>query len=227
MKSNLKSIYRIPKGRKEKIYFSFIWVIRLFLIGAIVLEAYYLRWSLFFVTALALTLTLVPIFFERRYSIKIPPEFHLFIVIFIYSAIYLGEVHNFYYKFFWWDSLLHTFAGFAMAIVGFATIFVLYKSEKIKANPLLVTFFAFCFSTMLSILWEIFEFIIDTTLGLNMQKVHIGSGVTDTMVDLILNMAGALVSSIIGFFYLKYGKSRIYNQVLDPFLKKNSKLFKH
>jgi hypothetical protein len=48
-------------------------------------------------------------------------------------------------------------------------------------------------------LWEIFEFLMDSLFGLNMQK----SGLIDTMWDLIVDALGALVISILGYLYLK------------------------
>ncbi len=222
----LNRLFKIPKERIEKIYFLFIWLIRIILIGALILEGIYQQWELFFISALALFLTLLPAFFERRYQIKLPPEFHLFIVLFIYASIYLGEINSFYYRFFYWDIVLHALAGFVLGIVGFAIMFILYKGDKIKASPSAVVFFAFCFSIMLSVIWEIFEFVIDYFFGMNMQKVHIGTGATDTMVDLIVNAIGAFFASLIGYFYLKYGKSRIYHRILNYFVKENPHLFK-
>jgi uncharacterized membrane protein YjdF len=226
MAFNLKELYKLPDEKIERTYFSFIWLIRILLIAALVLEAYYQRIEFFFVTGLALILTLVPILFEKRYKIKVPPGLHLFIVLFIYAGIYLGEVKDFYYRFFWWDTVLHTLAGFALALVGFSVILLLYKTQKIKANPQLIAFFAFCFSTTLSVLWEIFEFSMDIIFKLNMQKVHIGTGVTDTMIDLSVNMIGALIASIMGYFYLKKGKSDIYSKFINYLINKNPRLFK-
>lgn len=221
----LNNLFKVPKDKIERIYFAFIWIIRILLISALILEAIYQRWELFFVTALALILTLVPIFFERKYQIKLPPEFHLISIAFIYASIYLGEIHDFYFRFLWWDTMLHTLAGFVLGIIGFVLMFILYKGDKIKASPITIAFFAFCFSMTAAVIWEIFEFAMDTFFGMNMQKVHIGTGVTDTMIDLIVNAIGALIASIAGFLYLKYGKSKIYHRIIGVFVKDNPKLF--
>jgi hypothetical protein len=227
MKTNLKSIFKFPKGKTEQIYFSFIWIIRLLLISALFIEGFYQQWEFFFVTTLALILTLIPYFFEKKLNIKTPLGFHLFIILFIYAGIYLGEVRNFYYRFLWWGTMLHVLAGFAMGLIGFAIIFLFYKANKIKAHPLMISIFAFCFSNTLSIIWEIFEFSMDTFFGLNMQKTHIGTGVTDTMIDMIVNAIGALIASIIGYIYLKTGRSKLYNKIIKFILRKNPHLTKN
>jgi hypothetical protein len=51
-------------------------------------------------------------------------------------------------------------------------------------------------------LWEIFEFLMDWGLGFNMQR----SGLNDTMTDLMINCAGALVAAGFGFLYVRKGE---------------------
>ncbi len=218
----LKSLFKIPDKKIEKIYFVFSWIIRIMLIGSLILESIYGRGELVFVSGLALFLTLLPAIIESRYQIKMPPEFHIFIVGFIYAGIYLGEVQNFYNRFYWWDNLLHLLSGFVLGMIGFSIIFILDKGTKIKANPSMVAFLGFCFATTLGVFWEVIEFLIDSFFGMNMQKVHIGTGVTDTMIDFLVNATGAIIASVIGFFYLKYGKSKVYHKILNHFIKENS-----
>ena len=140
-------------------------------------------------------------------------------ILFIYASIFLGEVKGYYTRFWWWDTLLHTTFGIALGFVGFMILYVLYKGNKIKASPILVAFFSFCFALALGALWEVFEFIMDQTLGLTMQK----SG-SDTMRDLIVDSIGALISAIAGFIYLKYGHVRVFDRILRRF-KADNKLF--
>lgn len=214
-----------PKKRVDNIYFKFSTIFRIILLVALVIELIEQRWTLVFVTVFALFLTFFPYFFEKRYNIEIPPELHLFIVLFIYASIYLGEVKGYYDKFLWWDTLLHAGSGFALGIIGFAIMYVLYKVHKVKASPSIISFFSFCFALALGALWEIFEFSMDVFFGFNMQKVQIGTGVTDTMLDLIVDSIGALLASIGGYFYLKKGDSFIYTKLINYFEKRNPRLF--
>ncbi|MFT4326908.1 MAG: hypothetical protein ACMXYK_05385 [Candidatus Woesearchaeota archaeon] len=217
---------KTPKEKVSSLYFTISNVFRVLLIIALVIEVFNGRWMLFFVTLLALFLSCFPYFFEKRYRMHIPPEIHAFIVIFIYASIYLGEVHDFYYRFWWWDSVLHAVSGFVLGIIGFGILYALFKGKKLSAKPGTIVFLSFCFALAMGTIWEIFEFAMDTFFGLNMQKVHIGTGVTDTMIDLILDALGALVASILGYFYLKKGDSKIYNRLVTYFEKKNPELFK-
>ena len=75
---------------------------------------------------------------------------------------------------------------------------------------------------MMGGIWEIFEFGMDSFFGLNMQK----SGLVDTMWDLVVDTIGALVISLLGYFYLKRGDSLIFDRVIHRFVKRNPQLFK-
>jgi len=149
---------------------------------------------------------------------------------------------------------------------------------------------------MMGVLWEIFEFLVDEFLGVNMQKARylmnvegvirdirylpddviaglgfyriadiitatsdslatltaycnnnvasivIGSieelletgyidtrfGVMDTMIDLIADSLGALLVSIVGYFYCKKraGADDAFGKIKDQFIEKNPNLFK-
>ena len=73
--------------------------------------------------------------------------------------------------------------------------------------------FAFCFSVTIGSLWEIYEFIGDGLFGLNMQKFMTAQGellvghnaLRDTMKDIIVDVLGALLASVIGMISIRRG----------------------
>ncbi|HOZ35953.1 MAG TPA: hypothetical protein PLK55_03150, partial [archaeon] len=103
--------------RLEKVQKYITYGIILSLIVAVVFEIINKNHEFLFITVLSIILCLVPFFIQRRYKIQLPSEIQLATVLFIYSGIFLGEVNNFYVKYWWWDSLLHTFSGFALGLV--------------------------------------------------------------------------------------------------------------
>lgn len=165
---------------------------------------------------------------EKR-GIRIPSRLYLLYVIFLFCAIFLGEVRNFYYIIPYWDIILHTFSGGMIAALGFSFITLLNDEENVhvKLTPFFVAFFAFNFAIMLGVVWEIYEYTADGLLGLNMQKFALEDGtmligreaLADTMEDLIVDGIGALVISIIGYISLKYNKGWIEKLLI----KKNKK----
>lgn len=158
----------------------------------------------------------LPTFVSKKYKVQIPTNMYILYVIFLYGAIFLGEVRNFYYNVPHWDTILHTFSGAMIGALGFSFVSLMNKEENIPLNltPFFVAFFAFCFAVTLGVIWEIYEFTFDGVLGLNMQKFALEDGtgligraaLADTMKDLIVDAIGAFVMSVVGYISLKYKK---------------------
>ncbi|MBQ8300009.1 MAG: hypothetical protein IJX99_09215 [Clostridia bacterium] len=167
-------------------------------------------------------LTLPNMLFKKK--IQIPTNMYMLYMIFLYCAICLGELRSFYYKIPNWDTILHTFSGGMMGALGFSFVSLLNKTENfhLKLTPSFVALFSFMLSTTLGVLWEVYEFAFDGLLGLNMQKFMLESGemlvgraaVVDTMEDLIVDMFGAFVMSVIGYISLKYKKGWVEKLII-------------
>jgi len=163
-----------------------------------------------------LVLFMIPSFLEHRIKIDVPDTLEVVILFFIFAAEILGEIAEFYHAVPRWDTMLHTANGFLAAAVGFALIDILNREKRfsISLTPLFVAIFAFCFSMTIGVLWEFFEFFMDTVFGMDMQKDTIYKGILDiglhdTMWDLIVNFIGASVFSTLGYFYIKHrGENR-------------------
>ncbi len=152
-------------------------------------------------------------------------------IIFVFASLFLGEIREFYTRFWWWDIALHSFSGILLGIVGFILVHVLNETEEIDLHmkPGFVAFFAFLFAVGMGGLWEIFEFTMDSIFGMNMQKEMLGdpSGLTDTMWDLIVDALGALIIAVLGYGYLKTAKNESFlEQWIEAFIKSNPRLFK-
>ena len=169
-------------------------------------------------------LSLLPLVLRRRMQIYIPPPFEILAILFVFAAVFLGEIRNYYFKFWWWDVALHTSSGFLLGIFGFLLVYALNEEEHIELHmkPRFVALFSFLFAVAAGALWEIFEFAMDTVFGLNMQK----SGLVDTMWDLIVDTIGALVISLLGLYYMKKGGDYFLERWIDRFIKDNPGIFK-
>lgn len=161
----------------------------------------------------------IPSIISKKWKISIPSTMYMIYIIFLYAAIFLGEVRDFYYRIPHWDTILHTFSGAALGALGFSVVSLLNKQEKLNVNlsPFFVALFSFCFAITMGVIWEIYEFSFDGLLHLNMQKFALENGVNlvgraalcDTMKDLIVDSIGALTTSILGYISLKYKKGWI------------------
>ena len=155
----------------------------------------------------------LPAFVNRRFAIAIPSAMQILYFVFLYAAIYLGEVRDFYYRFAFWDDLLHLLSGMMLAVLGFFLVRLLNDSEhrQVRLSAGFVAFFAFTFAVASGAIWEIYEFTIDGLLNTNMQKYATESGMqfvgrdalTDTMGDLIMDTMAALFISLIGYASLQ------------------------
>ncbi len=208
--------------RFDKILLLITYIIRLVLAIAIVTEILNQRWALLFTTSLIFILTFIPTIFEKRFKIDIPLEIEIIIIIFIYASLFLGEIKSFYTTYLWWDILLHISSGIVLGFFGFLILYVLYSQDKVHGSPIWIAVFSFCFAVAIGAIWEIFEFAVDNIFGFNMQK----NGLNDTMWDLIVDSLGALITSTIGYYYLKDKKKGLFNRIILKFVKKNPKFFK-
>lgn len=155
----------------------------------------------------------IPSAIEKKFSIEIPNKMEVMYFIFLYCAIYLGEVRNFYYLIPYWDVILHAFSGAMLGALGFSLVSYLNEMEFLDMNlsPFFVALFAFCFALASGAVWEIYEFLADGLLGTNMQKFILVDGVVligrealvDTMTDLIVDALSSLVITIIGYYSIK------------------------
>lgn len=194
--------FRVPKGLStpDRIQAVLSVLIKISLVLAAAIALLEADWTTTFVSLATLAVILLPWYLSKDYGLRLPVGFEFVIVLFIYATLFLGEVHGFYTRFWWWDVVLHTGAGTAFGFIGFLILYYFYREGKFQAPPYLIALFSFAVSMAIGAIWEIFEFAMDQVFGLNMQK----SGLTDTMWDLIVNMVGALVAALSGFLYLQY-----------------------
>ena len=171
--------------------------------------------------------------FEFPHFIKhtLPKLLEMILYCFIFSAIILGEVENFYNIWNHWDTILHTVNGFICAMIGFSLL-----KDKIQ-NPILIIIMTLSFSMTVGVIWEIAEFTVDQCFLKDMQKDkiitsfksnkineslkdiikteiflangntieidgYLDIGLHDTMKDLMVNLIGAVIFSLIGYQYL-------------------------
>lgn len=189
------------------------------------------QWMNAFLVMAIMAIMFSPAVIGRRFRVHIPPEFQVLAVLFAFAALFLGEIHSYYVRFWWWDIALHTSSGLLMGILGFLLVYVLNESENIDIHMRahFVALFAFLFAVMVGTLWEIFEFAMDQIVGTNMQKPMLGdpSGLTDTMWDMIVNAMGALAISALGWWYMKRDERSFIEAWIRKFIERNPRLFRH
>jgi len=166
----------------------------------------------------------LPALLERKWNLVIPSKMMILYTIFLYCAVYLGEVRDFHYLVPHWDSILHATSGAMLSALGFSIIVLLNRSSKVHVHlsPLFICLFAFCFAVTMGVLWEIYEFLADGLFGMNMQKFALKDGtlligrkaLEDTMYDLIIDSISAFAVSSMGYVSLIFKKGWIEKLLL-------------
>ncbi len=170
------------------------------------------HWFNVFLITLILGIVLMP---GVLWNIYIPIEIEFLAVLFLFASIFLGSVHGWYEKLWWWDLFLHTWSGVLLGILGFLLVYLLNETDRIPLtlNPLFIVLFSFSFAVTLGVLWEFFEFGVDQVFGLNSQE----GSLVDTMGDLLVDAAGALVVSVAGYAWLKFNVRTVVSDAIEKF----------
>ena len=150
----------------------------------------------------------------RRFNIFVPISLSVVISVFAFGALVLGDGLDLYGRFTWWDSLLHTFSGALLSYIALWLIhFIMAHNDKyIYLNKYFLALFLVCFAVAMGACWEMIEFTYDHLFGTNTQQfmaTTTGSiigpddqplcgheALIDSMVDLLLDLAGALLIAI-------------------------------
>lgn len=176
----------------------------------------------------------VPPLLSKLFKFKLPFAFTFIFDVFLLSAIYLGEVQDFYWVVPHWDDVLHALSSVMICIFAFIFVFLLNRKKTTDVtqniSPLFIALFAFCFTAMAGAFWEIYEFTFDF-FDLNMQKYRFGNwektprigrdALFDTMKDIIVDTLGGLVTAIYGYISLINKKGFIHECVLGGNTPKN------
>jgi hypothetical protein len=184
------------------------------------------NWENVFLTATVIGLDVFPELVLRRYRIHVPPEFQLIALAFVFLSLFLGSATAFYYRFWWWDMVLHTTSGFLLGVVGWIVLFLLLQTDRLPraVGPGLVCVFGVTFAVTLGVFWEIFEFAVDSIWPhINMMSHE--TGVADTMHDLIVNFVGAIAVGLMGWEYARIGRFSFVVDAVRKFMRKNPRLF--
>lgn len=172
-------------------------------------------------SVLALLCFFAFVIFRKRFKLHIPSYLLVVIYLFIFAHFILGEVYRVYDSSILFDKILHTTGGVVIACIGISVAYALSDSgsSRVRLSPFFVVLFAFCFALAIEYVWELFEYGVDRIINANMQRwkdsiigydeagnaitsVPWGSGLNDSMQDMIVNIIGAFSVCLIFYFVL-------------------------
>lgn len=133
----------------------------------------------------------VPYLLEKFTRVRLQPRLVIAYFLFLIGSQCLGSFLDFYSQFPWWDKMLHFLSGILLAYVAFALLDRMTdESTRQHLSAQIVFLFVLSFTAFVGVVWEIYEFSVDQLLHTQAQQ-----GNTDTMLDLIADTLGGLVTA--------------------------------
>ncbi|HDQ07865.1 MAG TPA: DUF2238 domain-containing protein [Methanoculleus sp.] len=165
----------------------------------IIIESLVLRhYTYVFGGILTLILTILPMVAERQIRLTIPWWLTFLIVLSLYIHL-AGNYFQWYISLYpYYDKIGHLISGTTVALLGFALVLLIDQYSENNFNRPIIIFLIVMLTMAVGAFWEIFEFTVDTLLGVNMQH-----GLNDTMLDMIFVLIGAILVAALGNIYLR------------------------
>jgi uncharacterized protein YuzE len=184
--------------------------IKFILVLSIINGIYNHLWHLASTSIFLLILLFIPQIF-KKYEIKIPVEFEWFLLVFAVITLFLGKTGG---------VITSIVFGIAIAMMGFIILSILYSSNQIKKNYFLIIAFSFNFAVAFGCAIELAKYYLKVLLNQTLSSdIYAYSMQTITFVVL-----GALISSVIGYIYMKY-HFKIIGGLVGKIVERNPKLF--
>lgn len=159
--------------------------------------------KLFRIGLMAITLWITYGVYKKTFLRKTRISFYL-IYSFIFGAMYLGNVFDFYLIIPMYDKILHLLSGLILGMIGYI-LFVHVSNGATEGSfkrymPIL---FSIIFSIAGAAVWEIWEFSTDQLFGFASQN----NSLHDTMWDIICgSLMGVIANIPIYLYYIKSKK---------------------
>lgn len=115
----------------------------------------------------SVALVCAPLLVEKLFHCRMATWLYVFCIFYALGSL-LGHGYDFYYIIPWWDMLLHMCGGVVFAVLGVFLAGVLNGGAP--CSVLLTAVFALCFSLAISVIWEFFEYAMDTFFAMDMQN---------------------------------------------------------
>lgn len=201
---------------------------------------YYLQGNIIRVLSAILSVALFILFplLGRLLRLRLPLSFKVIWLAFIFVSMYLGELHNFFYRFSWWDELIHSVSAMLLTYVGLLIIYILSRDPLVhqRLGPLLMFLAMIWFTMSFGAVWELFEFSVDSLLGLNLLKgcatidmngiYDYQRALINTMGNLFMDLCGAVLVALAAFLHFRGGARSFFGRPLERFIEDNPSLFK-
>ncbi len=164
-----------PFTKENILRLSVLLALQLFTIGSIVYFTVAFIQGTATVTQMLMALAtiaflLIPDLAQWICKFRIPTLVYIFVLFYAFCPM-LGHTYGLYYYVWWWDKALHVAGGVVFALFGAYLPKVFLKTDKCSVWLCVIS--GFMFSLGIAVLWEVFEFTLDSLCNTDMQKDRI------------------------------------------------------
>ena len=103
-----------------KVRIFVLWFLRTMLLFAFVGAWYANRNLVLIVSGISFFITFLPFLFEKIFGLSFFYDVEIFVVLFLYGSLFLGDVRGLYSEFWWWGFMLNLGASIILGFVGYS-----------------------------------------------------------------------------------------------------------
>ena len=162
-----------------------------------------------------LILICVPYAIKKIFKVSFSRVVSIVYYIYLFLASFCGVCLKFYVRFECWDMIIHFLMGACLSVLSIYILnLTVYKKDRNKHNLFFTFLFMICFTLAIGVVWEFLEFGCDLIFDTGFQRYITYEGVTlvgqqalmDTMIDLLMDFAGAICGVIFTVVAMKVDK---------------------
>ncbi len=192
--------YFTRRRRSEQVFLILSWIMK-FNFFALLARGIYLGDTILIIKSIeSLLIVFLPFMLEKSKGI-VTPAFLDFLITAAMLFHQRGMAFGLYDLFGMYDVIAHSFTSLVLSTL-LIVFFYLWErnSSTFKAGPGFIVLLGIVFTMAFGVVWEIGEFTLDQLFGYHTQP-----DLVDTMQDLILDTAAALLIAILSYIAMKRG----------------------
>ena len=192
--------YFTRRRRSEQVFLILSWIMKISFFGLLLRGIYRGDMILIVKSIGALIIVFLPFMLEKSKGI-VTPAFLDFLITAAILFHQKGMALDRYNRFEIYDVIAHSFTSLVLSTL-LIVFFYLWErnSSTFKAGPGFIVLLGIVFTMAFGVVWEIGEFTLDQLFGYHTQP-----SLVDTMQDLILDTAAALLIAILSYIAMKRG----------------------
>lgn len=186
--------------------------IKVVLFISILNAVYFGFWYIMSTNLFLLILMFMPQLMKKKYRLKIPKEFEWLLLFFVVLTFFLKTIGG---------VIAPIFFGVAIGFIGFLILMILYSNNQIKKSRSLMILFSFNLAVAFGFALELIKYYLKMFLGHELSVAVY----TFTMKNMTYVIIGALIASVIGYFYMS-GRKGFIGVLVKKMIKTNPEIFK-